>query len=40
VQLHSGSLQFRTSERGTEFTMEVPLAEVAPTQESAKHEIA
>src|SRR5947209_820992 len=27
LQLHSGALQFKTGDRGTEFTMELPLAE-------------
>ncbi len=41
LQLHSGSLHFKTSERGTEFTMELPLADpVSVTQESAKQETA
>jgi signal transduction histidine kinase len=41
MQLHSGSLTFKTSERGTEFTMELPLAEESERSlESAKQETA
>lgn len=41
LQLHSGSLSFKTSDRGTEFCMELPLAETAaPSRESTRQETA
>lgn len=41
LQLHSGSLHFKTSERGTEFSLELPLAGLGNTvRETTKQETA